>query len=170
MIDFRKASIACRIVLGMAAMLVQLDSALAADVALAKAPIALSYPDQWSRTNQSGSLRLDDPGEEVVMVFEVVKASDVDRALSNLDSKLKDIGLRQVVVDADQQGLINGMKAALKSGKAMLDGQPVQLGVGIVEVSAQDRLMLFTIVKDAAAAKHKETVRKILESIRQIRG
>ncbi len=170
MIDCRKGSIACRVMLGLAAMFVQLGSASAADVNLARAPIALSYPDQWSKTDPAGSLRLDDPAREVMIVFEVVQASAVDAALGNLQNKLKGLGLGQVAVSSEEERLINGMKAALKSGKAMLDGQPVQLGVGIIDVSAQQRLMLFTIVKDGAAAKHKDTVLEILESIRPIRG
>ena len=165
MINFRKYFTLCGAMLGISIMALQPATVFAANATLTKAPIRFWYPDNWSQKYDGGALRLDGPNDEVMMLFDIVRSSGVDSALENLEARLRRFGVNNFLKVGDEERQINGMSAQLNSGTALKNNQRVQMGIAIIDVSPQNTLLLFSIVKDAAAARHKQSVMGVINSI-----
>ncbi len=144
------------------------DAARAAEARIAKAGIQLWHPDDWTAGLENDELVLRDPAGQVIMVFDVVEASQVDAALANLETSLRDRGVGNVTLVESEDRNIHGMQAELKSGEAVMEGKPVKLGVGIIETPANNVLLVFSMADSRWAENHKPTILRILDNLRPL--
>ncbi len=152
-----------------------LACALLAVIALATPAMAEEYahpsgfkvtlPGNW-KVEEGDVLTASDPAEEVVLAFFVVgDAETLEAALNALDQALSPF-IQDVQAGEPEVTKVNGLDAVVVDGTGKIEGQAVEIGIGIF---AKDGVacVVFGAAESAKYAKHKPAIEKIIHSVKK---
>ena len=133
-----------------------------------EARVKVWIPDGWTQEADEQSLIINDPAEEVMVVFLVVEGSKIETALDAMEQELASI-VENVTSEGEPQEVeLNGMPAIVLDGKGTVEGEAVDLGIAVLRTPADKALLVFAIAKSSAVAKHEKTIEKILSGIKPL--
>ncbi len=130
------------------------------------AGVNIWVPDNWSQEGDDNMLIAGDPNEEIIMVFGILEASEIDAAIEEMDRELSQIVENAEPVGEPEEVKINGMDAIVMDGKGSVEGTPVEMGIALIATPNKKILLVFGVVEATAAEKHEATVEKIMMGIK----
>jgi predicted Zn-dependent protease len=132
------------------------------------AKISIWYPDNWTMDSEEDNLMIADPDEEVVFVYMLVEADEVEDALDAMDKELLSMVSDLQSTGEPQEDTLNGMNCIFMEAQGNVDKVGVDIGIFMFFTPAQKVLIVMGIVQSAAYEKHEETIGQIIQGIQPL--
>ncbi|MBL8032897.1 MAG: hypothetical protein JNJ69_04305 [Leptospiraceae bacterium] len=129
--------------------------------------VVVDIPGSWNVSGDANSLHAETKDGEAGMYFIVMPAESMEAALNALDAELAKT-VQNLTHGEAQQTKVNGMPAVSVDGKGQVGGQPVEVGVLVIQTPANKVLLVFGIVSETGAKKHQKHLTRILRGIKKL--
>ncbi len=135
----------------------------------AAAQVKFRVPASWNvDESDPGILTMTSPDDTVGLSLLVVDATDLDAALAQVAAGVLD-ELHDVTFDGEADLVeLNGMPAGFVDGHAVVEGAPVELGIGAVQTPTGKYLLMIGMADEGTLAAHEPAVMSVLESIQPL--
>ncbi len=130
--------------------------------------VQIWFPDDWTVSDDEGSLTAESPDGAVYCALEVLEEeTDLDSALEIYTEVVSDYFDGFSPEAEPKKGALNGLDAYIVQGKATRDGQ--QWDVDVAIVSSQTAIVMFVGGNEAAVSRQYETAfQKILANLKKL--
>lgn len=135
----------------------------------AAAQVRFRVPASWNvDESDPGILTMTSPDDTVGLSLLVVDAADLDAALAQVAAGVLE-ELHDVTFDGEADLVeLNGMPAGFVDGHAVVEGAPVELGIGAVQTPTGKYLLMIGMADEGTLAAHEPAVMSVLESIQPL--
>ncbi|MGH1335135.1 MAG: hypothetical protein ACRBFS_03340 [Aureispira sp.] len=131
------------------------------------AKVGFWYPDNWQLENQEEVVRLQHTTSGLSVTFTLLEDTQMEEALQGLERLVAEQVQNPTWSSAPELIDLNGIMGVGAEVQGNLDGQPIQMGLFLLERPHQV-LLVVGLGDQKALKEHQESLDKILQSIKPI--
>ena len=134
-----------------------------------KAKVSVDIPDNWKVEAEEDLLSASAPDDSIGLVFLVMPAEAVDKALEELDKELSKMMTDMKPKGEAEEIKLNGMEGISIDGTGKVDGAKVEFGLMLLETKNGKIVMVLGFAQAGTWKKNEAAVAGIFKSLKPTR-